>query len=246
MADDFIHVHLMNISEFWTTLPWPSISVSDPRYQNKGGHDWSGPTEGLTLQRGIRGLEAYGHFAELTMVGRLLTKALLRGCRTQADANPRPYIVTTQGRQHDSSSPSNSNAGCHFPQQIDPFTAVPSTTGNDDGYGPMILSLLEYTALRVGIVPRAELIPALLGLPSAAARSNGGGLLWSGVVDGAQGIAPAFEMYNQTLGSNTYSLVADATRFSGFISSGRAARACVFRSCSEGVRVVLWAADAHE
>eukprot|EP01052_Picozoa_sp_SAG31_P063235 SAG31_NODE_22178_length_532_cov_0.789838_1_plen_80_part_01 len=50
MADEFVHVHLMNMSEFWTKMPLPSISVSDPRYQDKGGNDWSGPTEGLTLQ----------------------------------------------------------------------------------------------------------------------------------------------------------------------------------------------------
>ena len=40
--------------------------------------------------------------------------------------------------------------GCAFPQQIDPLTAIPEP---GDGYGPMIMSLLEYTARRVGIVP---------------------------------------------------------------------------------------------
>ena len=245
MADEFVQVHLMNTSEFWTAMPLPSISVSDPRYQNKGGNDWSGPTEGLTLQRAIRGLESYGHFAELTMVGRLLTKALLRGCRSPGSVNSvvRPYTVTTNGRLNSTRAPPHNKPGCHFPQQIDPFTATPSTTGNDDGYGPMILSLLEYTALRVGIMPRAELRPALLGLPPQQPQSvTEGGILWSGVVDGAPGATPALEMYNQTLGVNRFSLVADASTFSGFVSAGSAPRVCVFKSCSQGVRVVSQAA----
>eukprot|EP01047_Picozoa_sp_COSAG01_P073107 COSAG01_NODE_11817_length_1853_cov_13.852971_2_plen_81_part_00 len=49
----------------------------------------------------------------------------------------------------------------------------------------MILSLLEYTALRVGIVPR----PELLGLTQSDTNTNStptgtGGLLWSGIADG--------------------------------------------------------------
>ena len=243
MADDFVHVHLMNTSEFWTAMPLPSISVSDPRYQNKGGNDWSGPTEGLTLQRAIRGLESYGHFAELTMVGRLLTKALLRGCRSQGSRHSRSYIVTTHGRVDSTLAPPHNKLGCHFPQQIDPFTATPSTTGNDDGYGPMILSLLEYTALRVGIMPRAELRPALLALPPRRLQHVAeGGILWSGVVDGAPGGTRSLEMYNQTLGATRFSLVADTSTFSGFVSTGSAPRVCVFKSCSQGVRVVSRAA----
>jgi hypothetical protein len=240
MADEFVHVHLMNTSEFWTPMPLPSISVSDPRYQNKGGNDWSGPTEGLTLQRSIRALEAYGHFAELTMVGRLLTRALLRGCAQSQDrSNSRQYKVTTHGSTTSSSPPPQKQPGCHFPQQIDPFTAIPSTTGNDDGYGPMILSLLEYTALRVGIMPRAELLPALLGLPHHHLHEvTEGGILWSGVVDEPSGVTPASEVYNQTLGDISYSLVADAAAFSGYVSRGSTDHVCVFKSCSEGVRVV--------
>ena len=45
------------------------------------------------------------------------------------------------------------SAGCHFPQQIDPFTAVPYP---GDCYGPMILSLSEHVALRMGIAVRPE------------------------------------------------------------------------------------------
>jgi hypothetical protein len=53
-----------------------------------------------------------------------------------------------------------------FPQQINPLTSVPD---RGDGYGPQMLALLEYTALRSGVALRGE-PPALLfsGLGSAA------------------------------------------------------------------------------
>ena len=51
MADTFVARHLMNRSEFWTPTPLTSISVSDPRFHNRHGNDWSGPSEGLTFQR---------------------------------------------------------------------------------------------------------------------------------------------------------------------------------------------------
>ena len=76
--------------------------------------------------------------------------------------------------------------GGTFPQQINPFNNTP---GRGDKYGPMILSLLELTALRVGIVPRPER-----------------GMLWScwhehgGTEGGATGGASTFA---QTLGTDT-------------------------------------------
>lgn len=81
------------------------------------------------MQRAIRALESYGHHAELILLGLELTKALL----------PRKNNGTT--------------VGGNFPQQMHPFTTVPQP---GDGYGPMILSLLEHPALRVGVVPRPE------------------------------------------------------------------------------------------
>ena len=58
MADDFIAHHLMNTSEFWTNMPLPSIAINDPRFRkHPSGNDWSGPPQGLTIQRSIRALE---------------------------------------------------------------------------------------------------------------------------------------------------------------------------------------------
>ena len=123
MADTFISRHLMNRSEFWTSAPLPSISVSDSHFQNIHGNDWSGPPEGLTFQRAIRALEHYGHHTELLMIGSALRRSLLPAMR--------------------------------FPQQIDPFTSVPD--GDSDCYGPMLLSMLEYSAMTTGIVVRPHL-----------------------------------------------------------------------------------------
>ena len=77
MADRFIASHLMNMSEFWTATPLPSIAVSDARFANKKGNNWSGPPEGLTFQRTIRALMHYGHHAEIVLIGVRLRKALL-------------------------------------------------------------------------------------------------------------------------------------------------------------------------
>ena len=141
MADTFVRVNLMNTSRFWTKMPLPSISADDPHFAglgsgSAGGNNWSGPPEGLTLQRAIRALEAYGHYAESVLVGLALTDSLLKGC----DANG-------------SALGAGAASGCHFPQEINPFTAVPLP---GTGYGPMMLSLLEYTARRLGITPLAD------------------------------------------------------------------------------------------
>jgi hypothetical protein len=153
MAEAFIARHLMNRSEFWTATPLPSISVSDPRFHDTAGNDWSGPPQGLTFQRAIRALESYGHHAEVLLAGVLEKSALQKTLK--------------------------------FPQQIDPFTSQPDS---GDCYGPMLLSLLEYTAMTTGIAVR----------PEAAT------LLWSAVATGGE--APATFIATQQLGDTLFQL----------------------------------------
>jgi len=76
MADEFVKYHLMNPAEFWTPMPLPSIAANDPAFRNISGNNWSGQPEGLTYQRSIRALENYGHYAELTMIGRKFLKVI--------------------------------------------------------------------------------------------------------------------------------------------------------------------------
>jgi len=70
MADQFIRLHMLNPKEFWTPMPLPSIAANDPKFENIAGNNWSGQPQGLTYQRSIQALENYGHYAELTMIGR--------------------------------------------------------------------------------------------------------------------------------------------------------------------------------
>jgi hypothetical protein len=78
MADKFIKHHLLNPDEFWTPLPLPSIAFNDPLYRDIGGNNWSGQPQGLTYQRAIGALENYGHFAEVSLLGKKLIPVLIR------------------------------------------------------------------------------------------------------------------------------------------------------------------------
>jgi hypothetical protein len=79
MAHAFVREHLMNSNEFFTPFPIPSTAVNDPSFRNVDRASeyaaWTGPSMGLTLQRSVRALERYGHYAELGLIGdRLLAR----------------------------------------------------------------------------------------------------------------------------------------------------------------------------
>ena len=138
MADDFIREHLMNPEEFWTPTPLPNLAVNDPLFYLDAEHhnlgermelvrqylagdamdnSWSGPVQGLNMQRSLHALLRYGHHAEATMVGCRWLKTLMRCDR--------------------------------FVQQYNPFTGSPAP--GDEGYGPTLLSALEYIAYLHGV-----------------------------------------------------------------------------------------------
>ena len=80
MADDFIKHHLMNPREFFTPYPIPSTAINDPTFHNTHNASeyatWSGPSQGLTLQRTVRSLENFGHYAEIGLIGERLLKRI--------------------------------------------------------------------------------------------------------------------------------------------------------------------------
>lgn len=122
MADRFVQEHLLNPKEFWTKMPLPSVAVNDPLFRNVTTNNWSGQVEALTYQRAIRALENYGYDWLLPILGGKLFEAI--GDR------------------------------CVFVQQYDPFTMEPSTVsleGEQDAYGPAMLSVLEYAARMYGV-----------------------------------------------------------------------------------------------
>jgi hypothetical protein len=188
MADEFIRYHLLNPREFWTPAALPSIAANDRKFRNDPRSDWSGQPEGLTYQRAIRALENYGHYAEVSLIGSKLLQ-----------------LVGRTGV---------------FVQQYDPFTGkpcgctftphyVPVNCSGPNGYGPTILSVLEYTSHMYGVDLDEDRV------------------LWSGLARGG------FSMhYAQRWGTNVFALENRGNRFAGRIN-GRT----VF-TCSTGVRVV--------
>jgi hypothetical protein len=122
MADRFVNDHLLNPEEFWTHMPLPSVAVNDPLFRNVTTNDWSGQAEALTYQRAIRALENYGYDSLIPELGEKLFQAI--------------------------------GEDCIFVQQYDPFTAAPSLVcleGEQDCYGPALLSVLEYAARMYGV-----------------------------------------------------------------------------------------------
>ncbi len=122
MADRFVRLHLLNPSEFYTTMPLPSVAVNDPMFRNIPTNNWSGQCEALTFQRAIRALENYGYDAIIPGLGKSLFDALKNECRFVQQFDP-------------------------FTGEISRV----SLEGEMDSYGPAMLSVLEYISRMYGI-----------------------------------------------------------------------------------------------
>lgn len=135
MAKRFVEEHLLNPEEFWTKMPLPSVAVNDPLFRNVTTNNWSGQAEALTYQRAIRALENYGWDHLIPTLGRKLFEAI--------------------------------GENCVFVQQYDPFTMKPSLVsleGEQDAYGPAMLSVMEYVSRMYGIhIERDEIYWGCLG-----------------------------------------------------------------------------------
>jgi len=121
-AGRFMAKHLLNPDEFWTKMPLPSVAVNDPLFRNIRNNNWSGQVEALTYQRAIRAFENYGYEKYIPYLGRKLMGAI--------------------------------GKNCIFVQQYDPFTGEPSIVNHEgmtDGYGPAMLSVLEYISRMYGV-----------------------------------------------------------------------------------------------
>ena len=145
-------------------MPLPSVAVNDPLFRNVTTNNWSGQAEALTYQRAIRALELYGYDRIVPQLGKKLFEAIGEKCR--------------------------------FVQQYDPFTMQPSLVsleGEQDAYGPAMLSVMEYTARMYGIHMEREEI------------------YW-GTYSGAECT------YEQEWGDNLYRIVNDANGAEGYIN----------------------------
>ena len=112
-----------------------------------------------------------------------------------------------------------------FPQQINPFNSTPD---RGDCYGPMILSMLEYTSLTTGIAVRAESATVLWSSVKAPSTATAGGAVPRGDDDEV----PAFT-FTQRLGGVVFTIT---SRTNGTFVGTRNG-ALVFE-CSGNTRVV--------
>ena len=133
MADRFVRKHLLNPAEFWTALPLPSTSVSDPAFVNAPENNWSGQCEGLTFQRAILALEHYGYDALIPEIGNRLFKAVIDGgYRFTQQFDPFTGKISLVSRE------------THEP-------AGPDCDDIQDDYGPTALSCMAYLMEMGGI-----------------------------------------------------------------------------------------------
>ena len=122
-AERFVKEHLLNEKEFWTKLPLPSVSVSDPLYRNDTVNNWSGQPQALTYQRAIQALENYGYYSVIPRLGRKLFEAIGEDCVFVQQYDPftmKPSLIGIEGKQ--------------------------------DAYGPAMLAVLEYISRMYGVV----------------------------------------------------------------------------------------------
>ncbi len=129
-ADRFVKEHLLNKEEFWTRMPLPSVSVSDPLYRNDPVNNWSGQPQALTYQRAIRALENYGYYSLIPRLGNKLFQAVGEECIFVQQYDPftmKPSLIGVSGKQ--------------------------------DAYGPAMLAVMEYCGRMYGVdVCRDKLI----------------------------------------------------------------------------------------
>ena len=175
MADRFVREHLVNPREFWTALPLPSVSVSDPAFRNAPENNWSGQCEGLTYQRAITALERYGHDALVVTLGHKLLRAIAEG----------GYAFT---QQYDPFTGAPSRVGMISHRPLPPGSDEPF----QDAYGPTLLSALGYIERMWGIGLRAgEVRFSLCGGPACRCEARWNGHEYALESDGQRAVAIA-------------------------------------------------------
>lgn len=158
MADRFLKYHLFNPEEFWTPVPLPSIAANDPCFSNINFNNWGGQAMGLTYQRAIQALELYGHMAEIRIIGRKWLTLLSEKKRLVQQYDPfdgTPCVTRSEGL-----APSGAESAR--------FSDV--KTLGADGYGPTVLSALEYIAYLCGVTISMDTVTfsALTGWPATS------------------------------------------------------------------------------
>lgn len=81
--------YLLNSRHFFAAYPFPSVALSDPRFDGRATYNsWAGATNLLTLLRAPHTFEHYGHVAELAWVMDPAVQALADGGRFPQALDP--------------------------------------------------------------------------------------------------------------------------------------------------------------
>jgi len=139
MADDFIAKHLLNSKEFFTPLPLPNIAANDPVfYINDEINNFTPEIEKVVRANMAHDISDNSWSGPVQgLIYQRAIDALLRyGHHAELTYFGRKWI-------------SNLAKYKKFGQQYNPFTGEPSPGAN--GYGPTVLSALEYITHLVGI-----------------------------------------------------------------------------------------------
>lgn len=138
MADTFIKDHLLNPKEFWTPYPLPSIAANDPYFHVN--EEYSNCAEALKASgnagHDINDNSWSGPLAGLTYQ-RSIAAMLNYGHHAESLLIGKKVLELV------------ANAGA-FVQNYNPFTGS-FTPQSMNGYGPTVLSVLEYISLLYGV-----------------------------------------------------------------------------------------------
>ena len=181
MADQFIKEHLFNKEEFYTPYPFPSIAANDPYFHvNKEYSNCADKLEQLgTAAHDIDDNSWSGPINGLVWL-RCIEALLNYGYHAEVVTVGKKILSLLANKRR-------------YVQNYNPFTGQPAK--GENGYGPTILSALEYISLICGINIRY------------------GKILWSVASDIGE-----FE-YTQKFDKTRYTLKSDGKKMYGYINN---------------------------
>jgi len=123
MADAFIRHHLLDPEKFWTSPPIPSIAINEPLFENVSGNNWGGQVQTLTLSRSLYGLERYGHYAEISLLGEQLIETWVKNdyCYSQ---QVDPFTGLNSGKIPDGNFTMTSTCLAYLPRMFGIYPIV--------------------------------------------------------------------------------------------------------------------------
>ena len=139
MADDFIREHLLNPEEFYTPLPLPNIAANDPIFNiNDTQNNFTPEIAKIVKENSASDMADNSWSGPVQGLShqRVIDALINYGHHAELTVIGRKWINNIAREQK-------------FSQQYDPFTGKASPGA--DGYGPSILSSLEYVTHLVGI-----------------------------------------------------------------------------------------------